>query len=92
MTCAYLGLQVLTATFSVSLALGEPLPESGLTTKASLPLGFSASQQVSPAPICLPVSLPLSGDLTGAPPSHGFKAGAHLSVSKIDVVHEKVQM
>ncbi|EHH14612.1 hypothetical protein EGK_00568 [Macaca mulatta] len=30
-------------------------------------------------------------DLTWAPPSHDFRAGTHLSASKIDVVHEKAQ-
>lgn len=51
-----------------------------------------ASVQVSPVPRRPPASLPLSGDLPRAPPPHGFKAGAHLSASEIDVVHEKVQM
>lgn len=50
-----------------------------------MPLGFSASQQVSPALPHLPASLSLSGDLTWASPSHGFEAGAYLSVSEIDV-------
>lgn len=42
--------------------------------------------------LCSPASLALSRDLTWAPPSQGFEAGAHLSASEIDVVHEKVQM
>lgn len=42
--------------------------------------------------LCSLAFLALSGDLTRAPPSQGFEAGARLSASEIDVVHEKVQM
>lgn len=42
--------------------------------------------------LCSPASLAPSRDLTRAPPSQGFEAGARLSASEIDVVHEKVQM
>lgn len=42
--------------------------------------------------LCSPASLALSRDLPRTPPSQGFEAGAHLSASEIDVVHEKVQM
>jgi len=42
--------------------------------------------------LCSPASPALSRDLTRAPPSQGSEAGAHLSASEIDVVHETVQV